>query len=73
LANSIAPIAEGFAHLCRTLNRTLDADAELARLSRLLDAAFQKVADGIAENPDLRIETRDDKPEIVVTPLDRLE
>lgn len=61
------------AMVCRTLNRTLDADTELARLSRLLDAAFQKVADGIAENPDLRIETHDDKPEIVVTPLDRLE
>jgi TnpA family transposase len=61
------------AMVCRTLSRTLDADAELARLSQLLDAAFQKVANGVAENPDLRIETRDGKPEIVVTPLDRLE
>jgi TnpA family transposase len=59
--------------ICRTLNRTLNADAELARLAQLLDAAFQKVANGIADSPDLRIETTDGKPEIVISPLDRLE
>ncbi len=59
--------------ICRTLNRSLDANAELARMAQLLDTAFQKAANGMADNPDLRIETTGGKPEIVISPLDRLD
>jgi TnpA family transposase len=59
--------------VCRALNRSLDADAEIDGLSRLLDETYRNVAARAASNPDLRIETVGGKPEIVVTPLDRLE
>ena len=58
--------------VCRALNRSLDAHAELDNLSRLLDATFHQVAARMPDNPDLRIEIEDGKPVIVVTPLDRV-
>ena len=59
--------------ICRSLDHTSDASSELERLARLLDGAFRKVIGGIDDNPDLRIQTIDGRPEIVVSPLDRLE
>ena len=59
--------------VCRVLNRSLDAAAEIDGLTRLLDETYRSVAARVASNPDLRIETVGGKPEIVVTPLDRLE
>jgi TnpA family transposase len=59
--------------VCRALNRSLDAAAEIEGLSRLLDETYRNVAARVASNPDLRIEAVDGKPEIVVAPLDRLE
>jgi hypothetical protein len=54
--------------VCRALNRSLDAETEIAALEKLLDGA-----DRAANNPDLRFETVKGKTRIVVTPLDRLE
>ncbi len=48
--------------ICRALNRSLDAEAEITGLSRLLDSAYHTVADRAASNPDLRFETVDGKP-----------
>ena len=59
--------------VCRALNRSLDAETEIAGLTRLLDGAYRAVAVRAASNPDLRFETVDGKTRLVVTPLDRLE
>jgi len=59
--------------VCRALNRSLDAEAEIAGLARLLDSAYRTVVDRAASNPDLRFETEKGKTRIIVTPLDRLE
>ncbi len=59
--------------VCRALNRSLDAETEIAALAKLLDGAYRTVADRAASNSDLRFETVDGKTRIVVTPLDRLE
>jgi hypothetical protein len=57
--------------VCRALNRSLDAEAEIASLSQLLDSAYRTVAERAASNADLRFETVDGKTRIVVTPVDR--
>ncbi len=59
--------------ICRTLNRSLDADLEIEGLTRLLDTAYREVNSRIDTNPDLRIEKVDGKSQIIVTPLDKLE
>ena len=59
--------------VCRALNRSLDAEAEITALAKLLDGAYRTVAERAASNPDLRFETVQGKTRIVLTPLDRLE
>jgi TnpA family transposase len=59
--------------ICRTLNRSLDANAELAALGQLLDTAYRNVAARVADNPDFRIEHVDGAPQLVVSPLDKLD
>ncbi len=59
--------------VCRALNRSLDADTEIAGLAKLLDGAYRTVAERAQSNPDLRFETVQGKMRIVVAPLDRLE
>ena len=59
--------------VCRALNRSLDADTEIAGLARWLDGAWRTVADRAASNSDLRFETVQGKTRIVMAPLDRLE
>ena len=58
--------------VCRTLGRSLDADAEFGALARLLDDTYRKVAARAPQNLDLRFETSDRETRIVVSPLDRL-
>src|SRR5271168_2243913 len=58
--------------VCRALNRSLDAKAEIDGLSSLLDETFRQVAARAAINPDLRIETVEGKSELIVTPLDKI-
>ena len=57
----------------RALGRSLDGAVEIEALSQRLDDAYREVAARAGDNPDLRFETVDGKPEIVVTPLDRLD
>lgn len=59
--------------VCRTLNRSLDARAEIDALSQLLDTAYRNVAARVADNPDFRIEHVDGAPQIVVSALDKLD
>jgi hypothetical protein len=59
--------------VCRALNRSLDAETEIAGLAKRLDGAYRTAAERAASNPDLRFETAKGKTRIVVTPLDRLE
>ena len=59
--------------VCRALNRSLDADTEIAGLAKLLDGAYRTVAERAASNPDLRFETVQGRMRLVVAPLDRLE
>ncbi len=59
--------------VCRALNRSLDADIEIAGLAKLLDGAYRTVAERAASNPDLRFETVQGRTRLVVAPLDRLE
>src|SRR3546814_12487157 len=59
--------------VARALGRSLEADAEIDGLSRLLDEAYRHVVARAGHNPDLRFETVADKTGIVVTPLDKLD
>jgi hypothetical protein len=59
--------------VCRALNRSLDADTEIAGLARWLEGAWRTVADRAASNPDLRFETVQGKTRLVLAPLGRLE
>jgi len=59
--------------VCRALNRSLDAETEIATLTKNLDDAWRTVSARAKDNADLRLETVEGKSRIVVTPLDRLE
>jgi TnpA family transposase len=56
--------------LCDELALETDPAAVLAQLTATLDAAWQVTAAGLPANPDLRIEQRGGRDEIVLTPLD---
>ncbi len=59
--------------VCRSLDRTPDAEAELGDLAARLDRAWRQVATNLPDNPAARIERRNDRDELVVSPLDKLE
>jgi len=56
--------------LCEGLALDTDPAAVLAQLTAILDLAWRETAEGMPTNPDLRIEHRDGRDEIVLTPLD---
>src|SRR5664279_2770226 len=56
--------------LCDALALDTDPTAVLDQLTAALDAAWRETATGLARNPDLRIEQRRGRDEIVLTPLD---
>ena len=56
--------------LCDALVLDTDPTAVLDQLTATLDAAWRETAAGLASNPDLRIERRGGRDEIVLTPLD---
>jgi len=56
--------------LCDELALNPDATAVLDQLAASLDAAWRRTADGLAGNPDLHIEHRGGRDEIVQGPLD---
>lgn len=59
--------------VCRMLGRGTDPKVELAALGSQLDAAYARTAANLPTNVDVRIEQKDGKDRIVLTPLEKLE
>src|SRR5512146_1054563 len=59
--------------VCRTLGVSSKAAQELDRLSQRLDEAFRHTAAGLPQNASLRIEEVAGNPDLVLSPLDKLE
>ena len=58
---------------CEDLALDTDPARVVANLAQTLASAWRRTADGMPNNPDLRIEHRDGADRIVVTPLDAVE
>jgi hypothetical protein len=59
--------------VCRSLGRTPDAKIEVGDLAARLDRAWRQVAANLPANPALRIESRNGRDEMVLSPLDKTE
>ncbi|HST90649.1 MAG TPA: Tn3 family transposase, partial [Brevundimonas sp.] len=59
--------------ICRSLDRSADGEAEVADLASRLDRAWRQVADNLPSNPAARIERRNGRDELVLSPLDKIE
>ena len=59
--------------VCRSLDRSPDAETEMGDLTARLDRAWRQVATNLPNNPAARIERRNGRDELVLSPLDKLE
>jgi TnpA family transposase len=59
--------------VCRSLDRSPDAEAEVGDLASRLDRAWRQVAANLPGNPAARIERRNGRDELVLSPLDKIE
>ena len=59
--------------VCRTLGVSNQADKELQRLSERLDQAFRHTIANLPKNASVRIEEIDGDPDLILSPLDKLE
>ncbi|HVI37448.1 MAG TPA: Tn3 family transposase [Gaiellales bacterium] len=59
--------------VCRSLDRSPDAEAEVGDLAARLDRAWRQVAADLPGNPAARVERRDGRDELVLSPLDKVE
>lgn len=59
--------------ICRSLDRLPDAEAEIGNLAAKLDRAWHQVAANLPNNPAARIERHNDRDELVLSPLDKIE
>jgi TnpA family transposase len=59
--------------VCRSLDRSPDAEADIGDLTARLDRAWRQVAVNLPNNPAARIERRNGRDELVLSPLDRIE
>jgi hypothetical protein len=59
--------------VCRSLDRSPDAEAEVGDLAARLDRAWRQVAANLPGNPAARVERRDGRDELVLSPLDKVE
>ncbi len=59
--------------VCRTLGVSSKASEEIQRLSQRLDEAFRHTAANLPKNASLRIEEISDDPDLVLSPLNKLE
>jgi TnpA family transposase len=59
--------------VCRSLDRSPDAETEIGDLTARLDRAWRQVAANLPNNTAARIERRNDRDELVLSPLDKLE
>jgi len=58
--------------ICRDLGLSPEPGVDLDRWAARLDTACRQLADGLADNPSVRIEDRDGRDHLVLTGLDRL-
>jgi TnpA family transposase len=59
--------------VCRSLDRSPDAETEMGDLAARLDLAWRQVATNLPSNSDARIERRNNRDELVLSPLDKIE
>ncbi|MBV9729408.1 MAG: Tn3 family transposase [Pseudonocardiales bacterium] len=59
--------------VCRDLGLDPEPGVDLDRWAARLNAAYQQLLDGLADNPSVRIEDRDGRDHLVLTGLDRLD
>lgn len=59
--------------VCRDLGLSPEPGVDLDRWATRLDAAYRQLADGLADNPSVRIEDRDGRDHLVLTGLERLD
>jgi len=60
------------AQVCRTLNRDLHADPELASLEQQLDEAYRRTTQNLPANKAVHIEEQAGRHTLVLSPLDKL-
>ena len=68
-----AELGEMRSQVCRTLNRDLHADIELASLEQQLDEAYRRTARSLPSNNAVRIECQAGRETLVLSPLDKLD
>jgi TnpA family transposase len=59
--------------ICRVLDHSPDGETEVADLAARLDRAWRQVAANLPKNPAARVERRNDRDELVLSPLDKIE
>lgn len=59
--------------VCRDLDLSPEAGVDVDRWAARLDGAYRQLAEGLADNPSVRIEQRDGKDHLVLTGLDKLD
>lgn len=59
--------------ICRALDRSPDGETEVANLAARLDRAWHQVAANLPSNSAARIERRNERDELVLSPLDKIE
>ena len=59
--------------ICRDLGLSHEPGPTIDRWAARLDACYRQLADGLADNPSVRIEARDGREHLVLTGLDKLD
>jgi len=59
--------------VCRELDLSPEPGADVDRWAARLDGAYRQLAEGLADNPSVRIEQRDGKDHLILTGLDKLD
>jgi TnpA family transposase len=59
--------------VCRDLDLSPEPGVDVDRWAARLDGAYRQLAEGLADNPSVRIEQRDGKDHLVLTGLDKLD
>ncbi|CAO5235068.1 Tn3 family transposase [Frankia sp. AgKG'84/4] len=64
---------KGRPQICADLGLNPEPGVDVDRWAGRLDAAYRQLADGLADNPSVRIEQRDGRDRLVLTGLDKLD